>query len=84
MLAIQKKKEKVVIRNDQLLIAEEGSGNEASAPTPHEKYGTIRSFLMSPIGILIWAALFGYKIYFVYTKIFRMNQGTQAVGDKSE
>lgn len=29
---------------------------------------------MSPIGILIWAALAAYKLYFVYTKIFLLGK----------
>ena len=72
LLSIQKKKEKIIIRNDQLLVADEASKDEPAAP--QEKFGTIRSFVMSPIGILILSAFVGYKMFFFYTKVFKMNQ----------
>lgn len=31
---------------------------------------------MSPIGILIWAAIAAYKIYFFYTKVFLLGKPT--------
>lgn len=69
-----KKKERIVIRNDQLLIEEENTQEEAPK---RERFGSIRSFLMSPIGILIWIALISYKIYFIWSKMFLLSEKTQ-------
>lgn len=62
-----KKKQKIIIRNDQLLIEEDHTHEEV---IKRQKFGFIRSFLMSPVGILIWTAVILYKLYFVYSKIF--------------
>jgi hypothetical protein len=34
---------------------------------------------MSPIGILIWAAVFAYKVYFIYTKLFLLGKQREQV-----
>lgn len=67
-----KKKEKVVIRNDQLLIQEDEE--EVAQAGNAEKFGTVRSFLMGPIGILIWSALIAWKILFFYNKVFLLGR----------
>jgi hypothetical protein len=54
-------------------LADKATAEEAPSEKP-EKFGMIRSFLMSPIGILIWSAVFVFKLYFYYTKVFKMNQ----------
>ena len=61
-----------MIRNDQLLIEEDDASDEGQGKK--EKFGMIRSFLMSPIGILIWAAVFGWKIIFLYNKFFMLGR----------
>jgi hypothetical protein len=67
-IAMIKKKEVVVIRNDQLLIEAE---DENAGDSPKlEKFGIVRSFLMGPIGILIWTMAIIFGIYFVLTQVF--------------
>lgn len=63
-----------MIRNDQLLIEEDDSEDTQAGST--DKFGTIRSFLMSPIGILIWAALFGWQLLFLYNKVFLLGRAS--------
>lgn len=76
-LATIKKKEKIVIRNDQLLIQETDAGDSGQGGKV-EKFGMVRSFLMSPIGILIWAAVFGWQILFIYNKFFLLGRSGAA------
>ena len=73
LLLVQKKKERVIIRNDQLIKENQNEGNKNVGPS-NEKYGTIRSILMSPIGIIIWSVLFGYTYLLAYRKIFRFEK----------
>ncbi len=37
---------------------------------------------MGPIGILIWAAVFAYKSYFLYTKFFLLGRTSAEVSSK--
>jgi hypothetical protein len=71
LLAIQKKKEKTVIRNDQLIIEKtEESTETKSAP---EKFSFLRRVAMGPLGIIVWIFLIGFKLHFLYKYIFLMN-----------
>ena len=70
ILAVQKKKEKIVIRNDQLIVE---NNEEVKEKGPvREKYGFLRKLLMGPIGVLAWSALFAAAGFFVYKEVFLM------------
>lgn len=64
----QKKKEKPVIRNDQLVIEKEVQAKPQVQPG--QKYGLLRSLLMGPVGILLWSAMFVAAFLFLYRKVF--------------
>lgn len=74
MISMTKKKERIIIRNDQLLIEEDQSSREQVQPV--SKYGPLRLFLMGSVGILIWTCLFTYAVYFLYSKVFLLSKPT--------
>ena len=68
-----------MIRNDQLLIDQEEKKEESSGQAVQvDKFGPIRSLLMSPIGILIFSALIGWKILFTYNKLLMLGRTESA------
>ena len=69
IIAIKKKKEKTMIRNDQIIVEKT---EEVTQATTQQKYGLLRRILMGPLGILGWSALFAAAIYFLYTFVFLM------------
>ena len=70
LIAIQKKKEKIVIRNDQLEMVDE---EEEAAPVAiASSQGRLRWLLMNPLGILIWAVVISCGLVFVYNNVFLM------------
>lgn len=69
-LAVQKKKEKIFIRNDQLII--EKAEEETEVKSAPEKFGFLRRLAMGPLGILVWSALIAAKLLFLYKYIFQM------------
>ena len=75
IIAIQKKKEKIVIRNDQIII--DKSEPEAKTQVHREKYGFVRRLLMGPLGILIWSAAFIIALLFLKSKAFLMGDRPQ-------
>ncbi len=79
MISIQKKKEKISIRNDQLIVEDDESNNQVFKA---EKYGTIRYLLMGPLGVILWGAFFGYAFLFVYKKVFKL--GLNRISEKQE
>ena len=70
LLAVQKKKEKIVIRNDQLIVENTEEVTE-KGPT-REKFSFIRRVLMGPLGVVAWSALFAVAGFFVYKEVFLM------------
>ena len=82
MIAMTKKKERIIIRNDQLLIEEDHSQKEQVQQA--NKFGPIRLFLMGSVGILIWACLFIYAVYFLYSKVFLLSKPSAAEEIKEE
>ena len=75
IIAIQKKKEKIVIRNDQIII--DKSQPEAKTQVQREKYGFLRKLLMGPLGILAWSAAFFIALLFLKSKVFLMSGRSQ-------
>lgn len=71
---MQKKKEKISIRNDQLIIEKPEETTEAK-PAP-EKYGFLRKIAMGPVGVLIWAAVIAFQLQFFYKKVFLMSDSS--------
>lgn len=61
-----------MIRNDQLLLDQSEKTTEVEVKK--SKYGAIRSFLMSPVGILIWSVVIGFKGMFLYRNVFLMDK----------
>jgi hypothetical protein len=70
LIAIQKKKERVVIRNDQLLIEEEQSVK--SNVVQGQKFSLWRRILMSWLGVALWGVLIAYVLGFIYKYVFMM------------
>ena len=70
LIAIQKKKERVVIRNDQLLIEEEQSVK--SNGVQGQKFSLWRRILMSWLGVALWGVLIAYVLGFLYKYVFMM------------
>jgi hypothetical protein len=72
LIAIQKKKERMVIRNDQLLIEEEqtvkASGKQG------ERFSFWRKILMSWVGVAFWGVLVAYALGFIYKYVFMMGE----------
>ena len=71
IIQIQKKKEKILIRNDQIIV--EKSVPVADTHAPREKFGMLRKLLMGPLGIIGWSAAFGVALVFLYKKVFLMS-----------
>jgi len=82
MISMTKKKERIIIRNDQLLIEEDQSQKEQVQQV--SKFGPLRLFLMSPFGILIWACLFTYAVFFLYSKVFLLSKPSPSEESKEE
>ena len=81
IIAIQKKKEKIVIRNDQIIVektADQGSNVQVS----REKFGFLRKLLMGPIGILIWSGLFVFGLFVAYNKVFMLGSRPKSESEK--
>lgn len=72
LIRIQKKKEKIPIRNDQLVFEDDAPEQGSTAPT--QRFGIIRSLLMSPIGILAWLAVYMAFFGFLYYKVFKLGK----------
>lgn len=73
LVAIQKKREKIVIRNDQL-DREDEEVEEAKAEQSGSSKGWIRTLLMSPLGVLGQAVAVGWAIVFILQNVFLMRQ----------
>lgn len=69
-ISIQKKKEKIVIRNDQIIFEQE---QVVKSSGQREKYGIIRRLLMGPVGILGWGVSFFAAFLFLYKYVFLMD-----------
>ena len=82
MIRIQKKKEKTIIRNDQLVF-EEKDDKPAADLAPPKKYGMLRSLLMSGPGILLWTVLYVYAIMMLYYKIFKLSGSSKEKKEKT-
>lgn len=78
LIAIQKKKEKIVIRNDQMDMQDEEEEESKGEAAPQSK-GFIRGLLMSPLGVLVEAVAIGWGILFVLQNVFLMRSGTKGV-----
>ena len=70
-VAFQKKKERIVIRNDQIIV--EKSEPAAQNTGPKEKYGFLRRLMMGPLGILGWSVCFAAVFLFMYKHVFLMS-----------
>lgn len=70
LISVQKKKEKIVIRNDQLEIVDEEETGEI-APQVSSR-GRIRYLLTSPLGVLIWGVAISCGLVFLYNNVFLM------------
>ena len=76
LIAVQKKKEKIVIRNDQLEIVDDEETGDSAAQGGSR--GRIRYLLTSPLGVLIWAVLISCGLVFLYNNVFLMkSEGTK-------
>jgi hypothetical protein len=80
IITIQKKKERISIRNDQIII--EKTEPEAKEQVVREKFGFIRRLLMGPLGILGFSVLFVLLLTFLYKQVFLMGSSRGAVEDK--
>lgn len=69
-VAFQKKKERIVIRNDQIIVERSEPTGQGSGPK--EKFGLIRKLLMGPLGIIGWSVAFGAAILLAYKHVFLM------------
>ena len=69
---MQTKKEKISIRNDQLISDEQDSTLSITNTQSEDKYGTFRNLLMGPIGIILWSISFGYLALFIHKNLFLM------------
>lgn len=71
ILAVQKKKEKIVIRNDQLIVEKVEQAATEARPAP-QKFGFLRRLAMGPVGIIFWSVLIALEINLLYRKVFLM------------
>jgi hypothetical protein len=71
LISVQKKKEKIVIRNDQLIV--EKNNEQKKTVNQKSKFGPLRSTLMGPVGIIIWGFLFGFALKITAEKIFKIS-----------
>ena len=76
IIQIQKKKEKIAIRNDQIIV--EKSVPSSDVHVEREKFGVMRNLLMGPLGIIGWSAAFGMVLAFLYKKVFLMSGPTSS------
>lgn len=80
IVAIQKKKEKTVIRNDQIIIEKPEQASENSGP--REKYGFSRKIIMGPFGIILWSIAFAAAIFGLYKHVFLMDSSKPVEASK--
>lgn len=73
LVAIQKKREKIVIRNDQL-DREDEEVEEVKAEQSGSSKGWIRILLMSPLGVLGQAVGVGWAIIYILQNVFLMRR----------